>query len=952
MSKHYDDPLDLLALAAAGLIEPEELEPVEQALAAQPGLAAAVEDAWVALGETDDPPALPAGGWARLSEALDARDAAPAEETPPQEPRIVIALACVYCHDGLERRQARYCASCLAPHHGECFAAHGHCAAPGCSEVHTVRAESTPEAPRPPRWRGLGLVGASLLVLGGAVAAFRGGDEGKPPTALRPPAPRESVPPAPAETAAPEPSVEELYVRELELGHAQLAQGHLERAREHYREAIEVDPTRWEAHAAEARVWRAEGRDEEARKYFEAALKRGGGQMPPLERARILQAQAALLRDAFHYEAATREVAQARELLRGVDPFENEDREELDAACEQLEFELLLLQTDGLEGDRSPADLDVAMRLRGHGSGEGLHPACWRNAVNFAIRTESWSELEGLVHLGLSNSSLEDVDRARAYAARGVRGCLDPNWVARSPELTQADFQVALALDPDSALAKAGMRIRDPRRSRSALGDAAEPTQSDALRARRWLREGRRLSALARRSGREVFSAHAQRAFVRALQEHPLFAEVHLARAQHFAALGQPELALECVRLAHRLDPGSSRAFAEEGWLHLEGLPPAQRDLGQARRAFDRAAAAAAPGEEGPALYGLARTALEELRALDEDAPGGATLRDGLIAEARRHLEQAVRVTRDRYPEAHAEEVERALRYQRALHALCAEHGPRAEAKAWAERVAGTETAARESAARLLARARELRGHLQYREAIELFDVALALDPNNAAGFNERGSAYLKIGNFVPGILDLARSLELDPRRADHVYTKVYQTSFVVDLNRVITELNKVVADHPGEAHAVFLRGLFYVAKVEFKEADLADLGRGVVDFDRCLELNPQFVVARIYRGYLGLQYGGQDPAALQAALADFEAAEALDPESPIVPYMRGIYWSLRAGEPGLSPDAFVERRERAIRELELAVERGYDASERLRNEPAFEPLRHAPAFERLLESR
>ena len=50
-------------------------------------------------------------------------------------------------------------------------------------------------------------------------------------------------------------------------------------------------------------------------------------------------------------------------------------------------------------------------------------------------------------------------------------------------------------------------------------------------------------------------------------------------------------------------------------------------------------------------------------------------------------------------------------------------------------------------------------------------------------------------GNFVPGILDFSRALELDPRIADQVYNKVYQISYVVDLNRVITELNKIVAE-------------------------------------------------------------------------------------------------------------------------------------------------------------
>ena len=61
---------------------------------------------------------------------------------------------------------------------------------------------------------------------------------------------------------------------------------------------------------------------------------------------------------------------------------------------------------------------------------------------------------------------------------------------------------------------------------------------------------------------------------------------------------------------------------------------------------------------------------------------------------------------------------------------------------------------------------------------------------------------------------------------------------YVVDLNRVITELNKIVSDHPNVSYVVFLRGFFYVAKTEFKQAARADYQSGIADFDRTLELD------------------------------------------------------------------------------------------------------------------
>jgi hypothetical protein len=61
-------------------------------------------------------------------------------------PVLKVLLSCTFCHAALERRDAAFCAACLAPHHGECFEIHGRCSASGCDETHTVAPRAT--APR------------------------------------------------------------------------------------------------------------------------------------------------------------------------------------------------------------------------------------------------------------------------------------------------------------------------------------------------------------------------------------------------------------------------------------------------------------------------------------------------------------------------------------------------------------------------------------------------------------------------------------------------------------------------------------------------------------------------------------------------------------------------------------------------------------------------------------
>ena len=89
MSKDYVDPLDLLALAAAGLLEPSELDAAYAARAGEPELAAALERGWGALGDPPPAPALPAQGWARLRAALDEH----ADERGDEQDAPAIAIA-------------------------------------------------------------------------------------------------------------------------------------------------------------------------------------------------------------------------------------------------------------------------------------------------------------------------------------------------------------------------------------------------------------------------------------------------------------------------------------------------------------------------------------------------------------------------------------------------------------------------------------------------------------------------------------------------------------------------------------------------------------------------------------------------------------------------------------------------------------------------------------------
>jgi hypothetical protein len=111
--------------------------------------------------------------WTKIGRELDAHPE-PAADAPRVE--LSIALVCSFCKGVLSRREACYCASCLAPHHDEYWTLHGRCSALGCDETRTVRPGSdVPGVARPRRLRRFGLPVILLAVGGvaGAVAARR-----------------------------------------------------------------------------------------------------------------------------------------------------------------------------------------------------------------------------------------------------------------------------------------------------------------------------------------------------------------------------------------------------------------------------------------------------------------------------------------------------------------------------------------------------------------------------------------------------------------------------------------------------------------------------------------------------------------------------------------------------------------------------------------------------------
>lgn len=208
-----------------GLLEPAQAQELDRHLESCQACQALHGDAAAAVAGLRLPDAAPpADAWERLQRRL----------AGPSAPALRVVLGCTFCHDELARAQAIYCASCLAPHHRECFQEHGRCAAPGCEAPSFVEARGAAARPTPSRreWPWILALGLSGTVAAAALS-LSGGPE-LPRTALAPPRP--APPPLPGADELPAPAatppVEEVRRVSLEAHDQPLPQAAREVARQ------------------------------------------------------------------------------------------------------------------------------------------------------------------------------------------------------------------------------------------------------------------------------------------------------------------------------------------------------------------------------------------------------------------------------------------------------------------------------------------------------------------------------------------------------------------------------------------------------------------------------------------------------------------------------------------------------------------------------------------------
>jgi len=90
----------------------------------------------------------------------------------------------------------------------------------------------------------------------------------------------------------------------------------------------------------------------------------------------------------------------------------------------------------------------------------------------------------------------------------------------------------------------------------------------------------------------------------------------------------------------------------------------------------------------------------------------------------------------------------------------------------------------------------------KYDDAIADYDKAIALDPNVALAYTNRGSAYYRKGEYERAIADHSKAIAIDPNHANAYYNRGVAYEQKGDKDQAIADFRKVLEINPSDQDA------------------------------------------------------------------------------------------------------------------------------------------------------
>ncbi|MBD2533284.1 tetratricopeptide repeat protein [Nostoc flagelliforme FACHB-838] len=167
-----------------------------------------------------------------------------------------------------------------------------------------------------------------------------------------------------------------------------------------------------------------------------------------------------------------------------------------------------------------------------------------------------------------------------------------------------------------------------------------------------------------------------------------------------------------------------------------------------------------------------------------------------------------------------------------------------------------------------------------YEGAIEDFNQAIELDPQNALAYNRRGDAYYRLGDYEQAQADSSQAILLNPQDANAYFDRGFAFSELNKYKEAIADYTQAIKLNSKDAYAYYGRGLARAKSKDNKGA--------IEDFSKAIALKPQYNEAYLQRGILRRRLRQR-----LEAIQDFDKIIKNNPTDAKAYYQRGLTQSI-----------------------------------------------------------
>ena len=127
----------------------------------------------------------------------------------------------------------------------------------------------------------------------------------------------------------------------------------------------------------------------------------------------------------------------------------------------------------------------------------------------------------------------------------------------------------------------------------------------------------------------------------------------------------------------------------------------------------------------------------------------------------------------------------------------------------------------------------------EYEKAIECYDKAIELNPQQTSAYLNRGVVYNVMGNYDRAIQDYDRAIELEPTSVSGYGNRGNTYTINGNYDRAVQDYSRAIELDPLSVNDYGGRGTAYGRK--------GDYGRALQDFDQAIKLGPTITTPTIY---------------------------------------------------------------------------------------------------------